>query len=159
MPPPSSKREQILEKLKSVTLPAIVAGSQFNLTVKTVERGRRAPTELDPTTFPALFIVSTHEKSSNLDTHLDFESTLEVILLGYVFCSAPDLSAGQTRLQQDLGKFIQDVRNALEADPLLGNLAKWMEITEVTTDEGDILPYGGFVLSVRYEYVDRRGAS
>lgn len=158
MPPTTSKRESILEYLLNTTLPSIVAGSTFNFTVKTVERGRRSPQEMGKNEFPALFIVSTHEKQSNKNP-TEFESDLEVILLGYVMDSKGSLAAPGTGTQRDLGKLIQDVHNALEADPLLGDRVKWMEITEVTSDDGDLAPVGGFVLSVRYEYVDRRGAS
>lgn len=158
MPPTTSKRESVLEYLRLTTLPAIVAGSTYNFSVKTVERGRRSPQEMGNNEFPAVFIVSTHEKLSNKNP-TESESDLEVVLLAYVKNSKGALGGTGTGVQQDLGKFEQDVKNALEADPLLGDRVKWMEITEVTTDDGDLTPIGGFVLSVRYEYVDRRGAS
>lgn len=158
MPPSNSIRESVLEYLLGTTLPAIVAGSTYNFTVKTIERGRRSYQEMGAHEFPALFIVSTHEKVSNIN-QTQAEIDLEVILLGYVMNSKSSIGASGTGTQRDLGKFIQDVKNALEADPLLGDRVKWLEIQEVTTDDGDLTPVGGFVLSVRLEYVERRGAS
>ncbi|MBX4215811.1 hypothetical protein KW797_02600, partial [Candidatus Parcubacteria bacterium] len=105
MPPSNSTRESVLEYLLATALPAIQAGSKYNFTVKTVERGRRSYQEMGEHEFPALFIVSPHEKLSNHNP-TETEVDLEVILLGYVMNSKASLGAAGTGTQRDLGKFI-----------------------------------------------------
>ncbi len=167
MPPPQSTRESILEHLRVDVFPSVIRGDRYNHTIKHVERGRRNPEDLGKDKFPAVFIVSTHEKTVNIN-QIEYESDMNVVVVGYVQNSRTgreygegEFSAGAygssiTGVQRDLGDLIADVRNALELDPLLGGRVKWIEISEVTTDDGDILPYGGFVMSVSMQFVDRR---
>lgn len=155
MPPAQSKKEAILEHLRMSVFPSIIAGDRYNLTVKTVERGRRNPQDLGNEDFPALFIVSTAEKTENIQ-QVEYESLMTVILIGYVRSKKTSPGSAMTGAQVESGKFQQDVRNALELDPLLGDRVKWLEITETTTDDGDIVPHAGFVMSARMEFVDWR---
>lgn len=169
MPPIQSRRESILEYLRLEVFPTIIQGARYNLSVKTVERGRRNPEDLGQHEFPALFIASTQETTRNHE-QVEYESLLTVVLIGYVSNSRGGRTYGEgefsggafgsarTGVQRDLGDFMQDVRNALELDPLLGGRLKWLEITETTTDDGDIFPHGGFVMSVRMEFIDWRSA-
>ncbi len=157
MPPAASKREVILEYLRSTVLRQIQEGPAYNLTVATVERGRRNPVSLGEHEFPALFIASTHEKRKNLN-QVHFGATLEVVIVGYVKNTSAMEGGDGTGTQKDLDRLMQDVVAALESDPLMGGDkdVKWIEVTEITTDDGDLTPYGGFVLSVSIEYAAGR---
>lgn len=155
MPPTQSKREQILEYMRGTVFPLIVAGGSYNMTVKTIERGWRTPTELGLENFPAIFMPSSEEETKNHNQY-EFESLMDIVIVGYVNNSKASLNAAGTGIQKDLGNFIADVRTALEADPLFNNLIKYLEITKVTTDNGDLTPLAGFVLSVRVEYIANR---
>jgi len=155
MPPAQSKKEAVLEHLRLTVFPSIIEGARYNLTVKTVERGRRNPESMGADEFPALFIVSSAEKTTNIQ-QVEYESIMTVVLLGYVKSKKTSPASAMTGAQVESGKFQQDVRNALELDPLLGDRVKWLEITEITTDDGDIAPHAGFVMSARMEFVDWR---
>ncbi len=157
MPPAASKREQILEYLKDTVLPLITAGADYTHTVRTIERGRRSPQALAENEFPAVFILGGQEKRKNLN-QTQFESFLQVAIIGYVKNTKASLGADGTGTQKDLDKLIQDVTNAIEDDPLQNELVKWTEITDIATDEGDATPIGGFVMAVTFEYVDERSS-
>jgi hypothetical protein len=111
--------------------------------------------DLGNSDFPAVFIASTEEKRKNL-TGNQFDSSLQVIIAGYVKNSKASPGASGTGTQKDLDKLIQDVTRAVESDPTQGNLVKWTEITDIATDDGDLTPLGGFVMSVTFEYVAER---
>jgi hypothetical protein len=153
--PSASKREQILEYLLSTVIPSVVAGASYTHTVKTIERGRRNIMDMADCNFPAVFIATTAEKRRNL-TGNQLDASLQVVLVGYVKNSKTSPGASGTGTQKDLDKLIQDVTRAVEADPTQGNIVKWTEITNIDTDDGDLTPIGGFVMSVTFEYVAER---
>lgn len=159
MPPVKSSREKILEYLRTELFTRIVESAGYNNTVKTVERGRRNPKNMGEHEFPALFIASTQEKRKNLN-QIHFDATLQVVVVGYVMNTKGTVGGDGTGTQLDLDRLIQDAARALETEPLLGGdkKVKWLEVTEVTTDEGDLTPYGWFVMSINVEYAGERTA-
>lgn len=155
MAPAADKREAILEYLKTTALPRVVAGDDYNLTIKTIERGRRNENEMTDGEFPVVFIPGTSERRKNRNP-TESDSRMDVVLVGFVKSSAFSPNSSATGVQKDLGKLIRDVTKALEQDPLMGGLITWMEIQEVTSDDGDTAPIAGFVMTVAVNYTFTR---
>ena len=146
-----SKRSTILEHLRETLFPGITTTAGYNNTLNTIERGQRSRSSLGDTDFPALFIVTTKEKRKNI-TGNQFQATLQVALLLYVKDTKSDPNSDGTGVQKDLDLIIEDVTKKLEADRLQGGRVHWTEITDIDTDDGDLLPYAGAVIGVEFEY-------
>jgi hypothetical protein len=83
-----------------------------------------------------------------------YSGDLQVILVGYVKNTKGDLATtGDTGVELDLDKLIEDMTKAIETDPLQGNRVYNTEITDVATDDGDLFPVSGVVMSVVFSYV------
>lgn len=146
--PPVSKRQEILEYLRTVCLPKIKRSAAYNFDVKLVERGLRHIESLDESKFPALFISETDEVRENL-TKNQFKATLTAYILGYV-----KNRTGINQVQLELDQLIDDVARALEEDRLQGNRVKWTEVKRVRTDRGDLDPHAAMVVEVEFTYTD-----
>ena len=147
----ASKRQQLLEYLKTL-LAGITTGNGYNFTVVTVQRGIRNIREMSDSDLPAIFITMTHEKRQRRTTN-QFSADMQVLLVGYVKNTNADLSQSSTGVELDLDKLIEDVTKALGADPLQAGRVYDTVITDVATDDGDLFPTSGFVISVVFSYV------
>lgn len=146
-----SKRESLLEYLKTL-LAGITVANGYNNTVVTVERGGRGIRDLSEDKMPALFIVMPHEKRQNR-TQVHYSGDLQVQIVGYVGNTKGDFNGTGTGVQLDLDKFISDVTKAIETDRSQGQRVYATEITDVLTDEGDLAPNAGMVMTVVFSYV------
>ena len=149
----ASKRATILQYLKDTLLPGICTDSGYNFDLATVERGHRNPRTMGDHEFPAVFITATQERRKNLTANQFMADPLQVVLVGYVKNSKDSADASGTGAQEDLDKLIEDITKALETDRLQGDRVKWTEITDIATDEGDLSPVAGCVISVSFTYV------
>lgn len=149
--PNTGKRGAILEYLKNDLLPTVISGADYNLSLRTVERGHVNPLDLAPTMFPAVYIVTTSEQRKNLTTD-KFQATLNVVLAGYVRDTKSGPNSSGTGVQKDLDKLIADLTKVLEADRLQGGLVYSTEVTDIQTDDGDIMPVAGCVVTVVFQY-------
>ncbi len=146
----SSKREALLEYLKTLIAGVTVANG-YNVTIQTIERGIRNPREMADVQLPAVFITMTHEKRVRITAN-QFRSDLQVILVGYVKSTKGDLNGTATGIELDLDRMIEDLTKAIEADPLQGLRVYNTEITDIVTDDGDLTPTAGAVMSVVFSY-------
>lgn len=146
--PQVSKRQEILEYLRTICLPKIKRSAAYNFDVKLVERGFRHIETLDESKFPALFISETDEVRENL-TKNQFKATLSAYILGYV-----KNRTGINQVQVELDQLIDDACRALEEDRLQGNRVNWTEIKRVRTDRGDLDPHAAMVVQVEFAYSD-----
>lgn len=151
----ASKRETLLEYLKTL-LATITVANGYNHTVALVERGMKNIRDLGDDKFPALFITMTHEKRKRR-THNQFSGDLQVIIVGYVRNTKGDFNGTGTGIQLDLDNLIEDVTKAVETDPLQRDGSNPRvyntEITDVVTDDGDLYPTAGALISVTFSYV------
>lgn len=142
----NSKRKSILNYLRDTTLPGITVAGGYSQDIKTVERGIRPLDALADSNLPAIFIGKTIEKRQNI-TRNQYQSFITVFLVGFV-----DGSDG-TSPQEALDDLIGDTTKAVETDRTLGGNAKWLEMKNVTTDDGNLGPRAAFVMEVEISYV------
>jgi len=147
----ASKRSTILEYLKNTLLPTITVGNGYNNTVVQVYRGIKNIKEMDDDQFPSIFVTITHEKRKRITVN-QFKSDLQVVLVGYVQNSKTALNDTGTGIGLDLDKLIEDMTKAIEKDPLQTGLVYNTEITDIVTDDGDLFPASGVVMSVVFAY-------
>lgn len=147
----ASKRQQLYEYLKTL-LAGITVANGYNNNVVTVARGVRNVLDLSDDKFPALYITTMHEKRQRRTVN-QYSGDLQVLIVAYVRSTKGDFDGTDTGIQLDLDKLVEDVTKAIETDPLQGNRVYNTEITEVTTDDGDIYPTAGMVMSVVFSYV------
>lgn len=143
----NSKRRLILDYIKNTTLPLIVKGSGYNNTVALVKRGVTSLDSVADGELPALFLGKTMEKRENL-TRNQFKSAITLFVVG--FAGSAD---GFSDAQGPLDDLIEDTTHAFETDRTLGGNAKWLEIKNVVTDDGNLDPRAGFVMEVEIVYV------
>lgn len=146
-----SKREALQEYLKTTLLPTITIGNGYNNTLVTIRRGLKGRTVLGDSDYPAVFIPGVDEERTRITAN-QFKSTLNVVIVGYVKTSSDSPNDTDTGVQLDVDRLIADVTKAVEADPLQGGLVYSTEITRISTDDGDLLPIAGFVMSVEFKY-------
>lgn len=142
-----SKRKLILQYLRDTRLPIITIGGGYTTNVSLVKRGLQPLESLSDADLPALFVGKTVEKRDNI-TRNQYKSIITVFIVGYV--KSPD---GVSDAQGALDDMIGDVTHALETDRTLGGNAKWLEVKNVITDDGDLAPRAGFVMEVEIAYV------
>lgn len=142
-----SKRKLILQYLRDTRLPIITVGGGYTTNVALVKRGLQPLDSLSDADLPALFVGKTVEKRDNI-TRNQYKSIITVFIVGYV--KSPD---GVSDAQGALDDMIGDVTHALETDRTLGGNAKWLEVKNVITDDGDLAPRAGFVMEVEIAYV------
>ncbi len=142
-----SKRKLILQYLRDTRLPIITIGGGYTTNVALVKRGLQPLDSLSDADLPALFVGKTVEKRDNI-TRNQYKSIITVFIVGYV--KSPD---GVSDAQGALDDMIGDVTHALETDRTLGGNAKWLEVKNVITDDGDLAPRAGFVMEVEIAYV------
>ena len=147
----ASKRQRVLEYLRTL-LAGITTGNGYNFTVNTVQRGIKNIREMSDGDLPAIFITMTHEKRQRR-TQNQFSADMQVLLVGYVKNTNADLVGDTTGVELDLDKLVEDVTKILGVDPLQGGLVYDTVITDVATDDGDLFPTSGFVISVVFSYV------
>lgn len=147
----ASKRETLLEYLKTL-LATITVANGYNNTIRTVARGIRNIREMSDEQLPALFITMTHEKRQRRTVN-QYSGDLQVLIVGYVRNTKGDFNGTATGVEIDLDDLIEDVTKAVETDPLQGNRVYNTEITDVATDDGDLTPNAGMVMSVVFSYV------
>lgn len=150
--PVASKRETIIEYLKNTVLPLITEENGYTHTVKTIRRGLKSRTALGESDYPAIFIPGVDERRSRI-THNQFKADLSVVLVGYVKNSSDSPNDDATGAQQDLDELIADMTKAIETDPEQGGNVKNTQITSISTDDGDLLPIAGCVMTVEFMYV------
>lgn len=143
----ASKRRSILEYLRDTRLPIITVAGGYHTNVAKIRRGLYAEEGLNDSDLPALLIGRTVEKRENI-TRNQYKSIITVYILGIV--GSPD---GVSNAQGALDDMIADVTHALETDRTLGGNSKWLEIKNITTDDGDIAPRAGFLMEVEIAYV------
>jgi len=146
----ASKRETLLEYLKTL-LATVTTGNGYHNTLNTVERGIRNVREMSDDQLPAVFITMTHEKRNRITAN-QFKSDLQVILVGYTKNSKGDLNGAGTGVELDLDRLVEDITKAVETDPLQGQRVYNTEITDIVTDDGDLTPTAGVVMSVVFAY-------
>ena len=142
-----SKRKLILQYLRDTRLPIITTAGGYNTNVALVKRGLQSLDTLSDSDIPALFVGKTVEKQENI-TRNQYKAIITVFIVGYV--NSPD---GISDVQGALDDMISDVTHALETDRTLGGNAKWLEVKNVITDDGDLAPRAGFVMEVEIAYV------
>jgi len=142
----NSKRKSILNYLRDTTLTAITVAGGYSQDIKTVDRGIRPLDALADSKLPALFVGKTIEKRQNI-TRNQYQSFITVFVVGFV-----DGRAGLSP-QEALDDLIGDTTKALETDRTLGGNAKWLEMKNVITDDGNLGPRAGFVMEVEVSYV------
>jgi len=142
-----SKRKLILQYLRDTRLPIITIGGGYTTNVSLVKRGLQPLESLSDADLPALFVGKTVEKRDNI-TRNQYKSIITVFIVGCV--KSPD---GVSDAQGALDDMIGDVTHALETDRTLGGNAKWLEVKNVITDDGDLAPRAGFVMEVEIAYV------
>lgn len=142
-----SKRKAILKYLRDTRLPIITVAGGYNTNVVTVKRGLRPLDSMADSDLPALFIGKTVEKRENI-TRNQYKAIITVFVVGYV--QSPD---GVSDAQGALDDMIADTTHALETDRTLGGTAKWLEVKNVITDDGDLGARAGFVMEVEIAYV------
>lgn len=143
----NSNRKLILNYIRDTTLAQITTGNGYNTDVQHIKRGLEEIDKLPVSGFPALYVAKSSEDRSNL-TRNQFFSRMQVVIIGYV-----KNATGTDGLQANMDELIEDVTKAFETDRTLGgSLAKWLEIKNVTTDDGDMLPYGAFAMLVEVVY-------
>lgn len=157
----SSKRSQILERLKETVLPAITAAAGYNLTVKIVERGWRIPSSMGKNEFPAIFIATTSEsrKNETMGTPRNYDAKLQVAIVGYVMNTKPNPKADGSGVQLDLDKLIEDITHALYDDITQNGLCTFTDVVGVETDDGDLLPVAGCKMAVTFGYFEEGNPS
>jgi hypothetical protein len=143
----NSKRKLILDYIKATTLPLITTGGGYNSTIALVKRGVTSLDSVADSELPALFLGKTIEKRENI-TRNQFKSTITLFVVG--FANSAD---GFSDAQGPLDNLIEDTTHALETDRTLGGNAKWLEIKNVVTDDGNLDPRAGFVMEVEIAYV------
>lgn len=142
----NSKRKTILEYLRDTTIPLITTGNGYNSTVATIKRGIEQVDSLPDSSFPAVFITATRSLRQNI-SRISVQAKMQVIIEAYV------KKSGDTNdLQADLDNIIEDVTEALEQDRTLGGNAHHLEVQEVTTDDGDLAPFGASAFLVEIMY-------
>lgn len=146
----ASKREGLLEYLKDL-LAGITISAGYNTDVMVIERGIKNIREMGDDQLPALFITMTHEKRKRITVN-QFQADLQVLIVGYVRNTKGDLNSTGTGVELDLDELIEDVTKAVETDPLQGGRVYNTEITDIATDDGDLFPTSGMVLSVVFSY-------
>lgn len=146
----ASKREALLEYLKTL-LAGVTVANGYNFTLATIARGIRNIQDFGDSEFPAVFITMTHEKRTRITSN-QFKSDLQVILIGYVKNTKGDVGGSGTGIELDLDKLVADITKAVETDPLQGGRVYNTEITDIATDDGDLTPNAGVVLSVVFSY-------
>jgi len=142
-----SKRKLILQYLRDTRLPIITVVGGYTTNVALVKRGLQPLDSLSDADLPALFVGKTVEKRDNI-TRNQYKAIITVFVVGYV--KSPD---GVSDAQGALDDMIADVTHALETDRTLGGNAKWLEVKNVITDDGDLAPRAGFVMEVEIAYV------
>lgn len=143
----NSKRKLILDYIKATTLPLITTGGGYNSTIALVKRGVTSLDSVADSELPALFLGKTIEKRENI-TRNQFKSMITLFVVG--FAKSAD---GFSDAQGPLDNLIEDTTHALETDRTLGGNAKWLEVKNVITDDGDLAPRAGFVMEVEIAYV------
>lgn len=143
----ASKRRTILEYLRDTRLPLITVAGGYHTNIQHIQRGLYSPNGLNDSDLPALLIGRTVEKRENI-TRNQYKAIITVYILGIV--KSPD---GVSNAQGALDDMIADVTHALETDRTLGGNSKWLEVKNITTDDGDIAPRAGFLMEVEIAYV------
>lgn len=143
----NSKRKLILDHIKGTTLPLITTAGGYNNNVALVKRGVTSLDSVADSELPALFLGKTIEKRENL-TRNQFKSAITLFVVGFA-----GSSDGFSDAQGPLDDLIDDTTHALETDRTLGGNAKWLEIKNVVTDDGNLDPRAGFVMEVEIVYV------
>lgn len=155
MPPAASQRNVILEYLVDTLLPSIVAGSDYNLSVRTKERGLKDIENIPETAFPAVFVGSADEARKNTSSR-HFQSTLTVFLYGVVKAD------GSGKIQEQMDLLIADLTKAFYAgstpggdDPMHGSIVTRTEIKGIQTDDAVSQTHGKFMMTVEMDYTKR----
>lgn len=148
----NSKRALLHEYLRATLFPSITKANGYNFTVKVTERGIRNFQTMNEGEFPAIFIPSSTETRDNI-TGNQFRGSLSIPIVGFVKNSKTNPDASGPGVQQDLDNLIEDITKALETDRLQGGLVLGTEIKSVATDDGDMAPIAGCVVTVEFYYV------
>lgn len=149
-----SVRGDIIDNIKT-ELTKITVANGYNQTVALVESDKlKAPEELGPEEFPALFIIDSSELKGAGDID-SVECTLEIIISGYIkrVLDTDDL--------QDLRRKLQnDVEKCLMVDEFRNHKAIKTQCTKIMTDNMTTEPYTIFDMyfSILY-YHDRNNPS
>lgn len=142
----NSKRQVILDYLRDTTFAHITTGNGYNFTPGKRARGLEQIDALPNSSFPAIYISNADEQRENI-TRNQILSRMDVIIVGYV-----RNSSGIDDLQQDIDYLIEDISKSLEQDRTLGGNAKWLEIKSITSDDGDMKPFGVCAVGVEIVY-------
>jgi len=140
----NSNRKVILTHIAETVLPTITIANGFNFNVATFARGLVSLEELTDEDYPALFVSSADETREDV-THKDFKSLMLVRIHGFVKAAADDV-------QKQLDDLIEDVTEALYADPTQGGRVNWTKVKTIETDEGNLEGHAIFRLTVEFLY-------
>ena len=125
----TSKREQILEYIKSTVLGLPNGNGDYNLTVATKSREFFVPEELRYTEFPAVMVLEdgmtrfqpmTGEKYTTGTQVLDLTDAMPVALAGFVKVDDHD----NTPLGTEINKLFSDLVIAMHIDSRMGGLCE-----------------------------------
>jgi hypothetical protein len=143
----NSKRKTILNYLRDTTFAQISVANGYNTTPGIIKRGLNEIDSPPDSMFPAIFINVTVENRENITKDKTL-ARLQVAIEGYV-----KNSTGVNGLQVDLDDLIEDITKALGQDRTLGGLtAKWLEIKNIKSDQGDADSYGATLILVEIVY-------
>ena len=122
----TTKRETILEYLRTTTLPLINGTGNYNLTLKTVTRNFKKAT--DYINYPAVCIIDDlpvgYQRLASTQEHTvgsvyDVHDGMYVILAGYVKLTTND-SGNTGKLSTEMNKMFSDLMIAMYIDISLG---------------------------------------
>jgi hypothetical protein len=145
-----SARGDIIDNIKT-ELEKITTGNGYNQTVALVESDKlKAPEELTPEEFPALFIIDSGEIKAAGDID-SVECHLEIIISGYI------RREWDTDDLQDLRRKLQnDVEKCLMVDETRNHKAIKTQCTKIVTDNMTTEPYTIFDIYFDVQYFHDR---
>jgi len=141
-----SKRKLILNYLRDTRFPLITVTGGYNVDIALVQRGIVPLDSLADSQIPALFVGKTVEKRENITVN-QFKGIISLFVVGVA--KNPD---GISDAQGALDDLISDTAHVLETDRTLGGNAKWLEVKDIITDDGNLSPRAMFVMEVEIVY-------
>jgi len=142
----NSFRKRILDYLVSDVFTRITTDDGYNTDLQTIKRGILQIDSMPNSSFPALFVARANEDRNNITIN-QFKSIMRVVIVGYV-----KNKTGIDGLMSQIDNLIEDTTKAIEQDRTLGGNCKWLEVKQITTDDGDMMPFGAFAMVVEIAY-------
>jgi len=151
----SSKRETILEYIKTYLKTEITTVNGYNFTLHDVYRTFKHWDQQRE--FPILCVLDGDEDIKH-DANEQLERTMYVEIIGYVIIDDREedhLSAGT-----EVNKLLEDTMNALYKNwesIMINSNCRYIKFVRVNTDLGMIHPKGAFALTCEIKYIHELG--